>query len=318
MTWEHCHPERSEGPMHFVRAIFVVALWALLSACGPARENRIVIGSKNFTEQLVLGEIIAQQIENKTHLPVERRFYLAGSYICHQAILGGRIDIYPEYTGTALTAILKQQPSNNPEQVYNQVKSEYAKRFNLEVGETFGFNDTFAIEIRGEDARRLGLKTISQAAAYTPQWRAGFGYEFMERPDGYQGLAATYGLRFAESPRIMDLGLLARALKDKQLDLAAGNTTDGLIPALDLFVLEDDKHYFPPYEAVPIVRQEMLAHHPEVRQALNELAEKISDADMRQLNYAVDGRHQDVKQVVKDFLTSKHLRTENETLKTDF
>jgi glycine betaine/choline ABC-type transport system substrate-binding protein len=297
--------------MHLVRAILAVALLALLSACGPARENRIVIGSKNFTEQLVLGEIIAQQIENKTHLPVERRFYLAGSYICHQAILGGRIDIYSEYTGTALTAILKQQPSNNPEQVYNQVKSEYAKRFNLEVGKTFGFNDTFAIEIRGEDARRLGLTTISQAAAYTPRWRAGFGYEFMERPDGYKGLAATYGLRFAESPRIMDLGLLARALKDKQLDLAAGNTTDGLIPALDLFVLEDDKRYFPPYEAVPIVRQEMLAHHPEVRQALNELAEKISDDDMRQLNYAVDGQHQDVKQVVKNFLTLKHLRTEN-------
>ncbi len=297
--------------MHLVRAILVAAFIALLSACGPARENRIVIGSKNFTEQLVLGEIIAQQIENGTHLPVERRFYLAGSYICHQAILGGRIDIYPEYTGTALTAILKQQPSNNPEQVYNQVKSEYAKRFNLEVGKTFGFNDTFAIEIRGEDARRLGLKTISQVAAYTPQWRAGFGYEFMERPDGYKGLAATYGLRFAESPRIMDLGLLARALKDKQLDLAAGNTTDGLIPALDLFILEDDKHYFPPYEAVPIVRQEMLAHQPELRKSVNELAGRISDDDMRKLNYAVDGKHQDVKQVVKNFLISKHLRTEN-------
>jgi glycine betaine/choline ABC-type transport system substrate-binding protein len=295
--------------MHLARAISGLAFVALLSACGPPRADRIVIGSKNFTEQLVLGEIIAQQIESKTHLPVERRFYLAGSYICHQAILGGRIDIYPEYTGTALTAILKAQPSSDPAQVYNQVKTEYAKRFNLEVGQTFGFNDTFAIEIRGEDARQLGLKTISQAAQYTPKWRAGFGYEFMERPDGYKGLAATYGLRFAESPRIMDLGLLARALKDKQLDLAAGNATDGLIPALDLFVLQDDKHYFPPYEAVPIIRQEMLALHPEVRDALSALAGKISDDDMRQLNYAVDGQHRDVKQVVKDFLISKHLRT---------
>jgi osmoprotectant transport system substrate-binding protein len=277
----------------------------LLSACGPPRANRIVVGSKNFTEQLVLGEVIAQQIENKTHLPVERRFYLAGSYICHQAILGGRIDIYPEYTGTALSAILQAQPSSNPEQVYNEVKTEYAKRFNLEVGQTFGFNDTFAIEIRGEDARRLGLKTISQTATYTPQWRAGFGYEFMERPDGYQGLAATYGLRFAESPRIMDLGLLARALKDKQLDLAAGNATDGLIRALDLFVLEDDRHYFPPYEAVPIIRQDMLARHPEVAQALNELAGKISDDDMRGLNYAVDGQHRDAKEVVKEFLGNR-------------
>ena len=279
----------------------------VLTSCGPPRADRIVIGSKNFTEQLVLGEIIAQQIESKTHLPVERRFYLAGSYICHQAILGGRIDIYPEYTGTALTAILKEQPSSNPQQVYDEVRTEYARRFNLVAGHTFGFNDTFAIEIRGEDAHRLGLKTISQAAAFTPQWRAGLGYEFMERPDGYKGLAATYGLRFAEPPRIMDLGLLARALKDKQVDLAAGNTTDGLVPALDLFVLEDDRHYFPPYEAVPIIRQKMLAHHPEVGRALDDLAGKISDDDMRRLNYAVDGEHRDVKEVVREFLRQKGL-----------
>jgi osmoprotectant transport system substrate-binding protein len=280
-------------------------LVALLTACGPSRENRIVVGSKNFTEQLILGEIIAQQIENKIHLPVERRFYLAGTYICHQAILGGRIDIYPEYTGTALTAVLKETPSADREKVYNQVKTEYEKRFNLAVGEPFGFNDTFAIEIRGEDARKLGLQTISQAAQYTPNWRAGFGYEFMERPDGYKGLAATYNLHFADNPRIMDLGLLTRALKDKQVDLIAGNTTDGLIPALDLFVLEDDKHYFPPYEAVPIIRQETLRRHPEVKQALDDLAGKISDQEMRQLNYAVDGQHQDVKQVVREFLQNK-------------
>jgi osmoprotectant transport system substrate-binding protein len=280
-------------------------LIVLLTACGPSRENRIVVGSKNFTEQLILAEIIAQQIEAKTHLPVERRFYLAGTFICQQAILAGRIDIYPEYTGTALTAVLKERPDGDRERVYNQVKTEYEKRFNLTLGPTFGFNDTFAIEIRGDDARRLGLKTISQAAPYAPQWRAGFGYEFMERPDGYKGLAATYGLHFADSPRIMDLGLLTRALKDKQVDLIAGNTTDGLIPALDLFVLEDDKHYFPPYEAVPIIREETLARHPELKSALDELAGKISDAEMRQLNYAVDGQHRDVKQVVREFLQAK-------------
>jgi len=288
-------------------SFIISVLTLLLCSCGPSRENRIVVGSKNFTEQLILGEIIAQQIETQTHLAVERRFYLAGSYICHQAILGGRIDIYPEYTGTALTAILKQKPEGNRETVYQRVKSEYAQRFNLSVGEPFGFNDTFAIEIRGEDARRLGLKTISQAAAYAPQWHAGFGYEFMERPDGYKGLAATYGLRFAAPPRIMDLGLLARALKDKQIDLAAGNTTDGLIPALDLFVLEDDKHYFPPYEAVPIIREQTLAEHPEVKQALNELAGKISDPEMRRLNYEVDGQKRDVKEVVREFLRGKGL-----------
>jgi osmoprotectant transport system substrate-binding protein len=285
--------------------IFVALVLALfLAACGPPRQDRIVVGSKNFTEQLILGEIIAQQIEAKTHLPVERRFYLAGTYICHQAILGGRIDIYPEYTGTALTAVLKK-PEGSREDVYNDVKSEYASRFHLAVGQSFGFNDTFAIEIRGDDARRLHLQTISEAAAYAPQWRAGFGYEFMERPDGYKGLAATYGLHFAAPPRIMDLGLLTRALKNSQVDLIAGNTTDGLIPALDLFVLDDDKHYFPPYEAVPIVREQTLQLHPEVKPALDGLAGKISDDEMRQLNYAVDGQHQDVKEIVREFLRRK-------------
>ncbi|PYV55606.1 MAG: ABC transporter substrate-binding protein [Acidobacteria bacterium] len=277
----------------------------LLTACGPPRRDRIVVGSKNFTEQLVLGEIIAQQIERKTHLPVERRFYLAGSYICHQSILSGRIDIYPEYTGTALTAILKLPPAKDPQQVFETVAREYQSRFNLKVGPNLGFNDTFALEIRGDDARRLKLKTISDAAPHAIHWRAGFGYEFMERPDGYRGLAATYGLKFAENPRIMDLGLLARSLKDHQIDLGAGNTTDGLIRALDLFVLEDDKHYFPPYEAVPIVRQEALSAHPEIAQALAELAGKISDAEMRELNYQVDGKHRDTKQVTAEFLTSK-------------
>jgi osmoprotectant transport system substrate-binding protein len=277
-------------------------LTLVLVACGPARENRIVVGSKNFTEQLILGEILAQQIENKTHLPVERRFYLAGTYICHQAILAGRIDIYPEYTGTALTAVLKEKPNGDAKKVFAQVETEYSDRFHLAIGSPFGFNDTFAMEIRGEDARRLNLKTITDAAVQTPKWHAGFGYEFMERPDGYKGLASTYGLRFADSPRVMDLGLLARALKEKQIDLAAGNATDGLIPALDLFVLEDDKHYFPPYEAVPVIRQETLTRHPEIKQALEDLAGKISDSDMRQLNYAVDAQHRDVKEVVHEFL----------------
>jgi osmoprotectant transport system substrate-binding protein len=302
MTSRH-HPNPSTTSQLVPWLSFLLA--TLLTACGPPRDNRIVVGSKNFTEQLILGEIIAQQIETKTHLPVERRFYLAGTYICHQAILGGRIDIYPEYTGTALTAVLKEKPERDRVAVYDRVKADYEKRFNLILGPTFGFNDTFAIEIRGDDARRLGLKTISQAATYTPQWRAGFGYEFTERPDGYKGLATTYGLHFADSPRIMDLGLLTRALKDKQVDLIAGNTTDGLIPALDLFVLEDDRHYFPPYEAVPVIRQEMLARHPEVKPALDELAGNISDDDMRQLNYAVDGQHRDVKEVVREFLKTK-------------
>jgi osmoprotectant transport system substrate-binding protein len=282
-------------------------LCAALMACAPSHQNRIVVGSKNFTEQLILGEILAQHIESKTHIPVDRRFYLAGTFICQQGILAGRIDVYPEYTGTALTAILKQQPGSDRDQVYQRVKSEYANRFHLEVGPALGFDDTFAIEIRGDDARRLHLKRISQAAAYAPQWRPGFGYEFMERPDGYKGLVSTYKLHFAEAPRIMDLGLLTRALKDRQVDLIAGNTTDGLIPAFDLAVLEDDRHYFPPYEAVPVVRQETLRLHPQVRDALKDLAGTISDNDMRELNYAVDGQHRDAKEVVSEFLRRKGL-----------
>jgi osmoprotectant transport system substrate-binding protein len=279
----------------------------LTTSCLPPRSNVIVVGSKNFTEQLILGELIAQQLEATTHLPVERRFYLAGTFICQQAMLSGRIDLYPEYTGTALTAILKQSPEGTPQRVYDVVESQYERRFHFELGAPFGFNDTFAIEIRGEDARRLHLKTISQAATYTPQWRAGFGYEFMERPDGYKGLAATYGLRFREAPRIMDLGLLSRALNEKQVDLIAGNTTDGLIPAFNLFVLEDDRHYFPPYEAVPVMREDVLLKHPEVRNALSQLGGKITDQDMQRLNYAVDGHHRDVKEVVAEFRRDKGL-----------
>ncbi len=289
----------------FALVLSVAAL--LLPACSPSHSGRIVIGSKNFTESFILGELMAQQIEAHTSLKVDRRFYLAGTYICHQAVLAGRIDVYPEYTGTALTAILKQEAGGNKAEVYPRVKSEYERRFGLTLGPAFGFNDTFAMEIRGEDARRLNIKTLSQAAPFAPGWRAGFGYEFMERPDGYRGLAAAYGLHFAENPRVMDLGLLARALRDRQIDLAAGNATDGLIPTLDLFVLEDDRHYFPPYEAVPVVREQVLQEHPEVSQALAALAGKISDQEMQQLNYSVDGRHRDVKEVVREFLQGKGL-----------
>jgi osmoprotectant transport system substrate-binding protein len=287
--------------------VYFVLAALLLSSCAPSHSNRIVVGSKNFTESLVLGELLAQQIEAHSHLKVERRFYLAGTYICQQAMLSGRIDVYPEYTGTALTAILKQKVGGDKAEVYQRVKSEYEAHLGLTLGPPFGFNDTFAMEIRGEDARRLNLKTLSQAATFAPHWRAGFGYEFMERPDGYAGLAAAYRLHFAAPPRIMDLGLLTPALKNHQIDIAAGNATDGLIPALDLFALEDDRHYFPPYEAVAVVRQQTLQQHPEVAQAIAELAGKISDQEMQQLNYALDGQHRDVQDVAHEFLRSKGL-----------
>jgi osmoprotectant transport system substrate-binding protein len=291
---------------YWVALALVAGLIFPVTACGR-REDRIVVGSKDFTEQLVLGELFAQVIENRTHLQVERRFYLAGTFICQQAILAGRIDIYPEYTGTALTAVLKQQPSGDKSDVYQRMKSAYQTKFNLAVGRPLGFNDTFAIVIRGDDARKLHLNTVSQTAAYAPKWRAGFGYEFMERPDGYKGLVASYNLHFAEAPRIMSLGLVTRALKEHQIDLIAGNNTDGLIPALDLFALEDDHHYFPPYEAVALMRNEMLNRHPGVGTALDALAGTISDDDMRRLNYAVDGQHRDASAVVREFLRERKL-----------
>jgi osmoprotectant transport system substrate-binding protein len=288
--------------------IFAFLLGAMFfPACGPGRQQTLVIGCKNFTEQVVLGEMLAQRLEAKTGLRVERRFYLAGTYISHQALLAGRIDAYVEYTGTALTAILKQPVESDPANVYGKVKREYASRFGLEVMDPLGFNNAFALVIRGETARGLSLHTISEAAPHAAKWRPGFGYEFMERPDGYEGLRRAYHLTFGQPPRIMDLGLLYRALLEKQVDLVAGNSTDGLIAARDLAILEDDKHYFPPYQAVPIVRLETLKRHPAVREALNQLGGKISDQEMRRLNNEVDGEHRDVVDVVREFLRAKHL-----------
>jgi osmoprotectant transport system substrate-binding protein len=279
----------------------------LLSGCGARRTQRIVIGSKSFTEQIILAELLAQQIHERTGLEIDRRLNLGGALICHKALTSGEIDLYVEYTGTALTVILGEKPSNNPADVLERVRAGYASRFDLQVGEPLGFNNTFAIVVRGEDARRLKLKKISDIAPYFPRWRAGFGYEFMERPDGFKGLAATYHLRLVEPPRSMELGLLYRALQEKQVDVVAGNSTDGVISALDLVALEDDRHYFPPYQAVPIVRREALDEHPALREALHELAGKISHDDMRRLNYAVDGEHQPVKALVQEFREAKGL-----------
>jgi osmoprotectant transport system substrate-binding protein len=278
-----------------------------LAGCRSARADTLIVGSKNFTEQIVLGELLAQQIEAHTALRADRRFDLGGTLICHQALLAGQMDLYPEYTGTALTVILKEPPASDPAAVYQTVRDAYKSRFGLEVGPPLGFNNTFAIVVRGDDAARLHLRAISDLIPNAPNWRAGFGYEFMERPDGYPGLVKAYGLSFGSQPRIMDLGLLYRALQEKQVDVVAGNSTDGLIAALGLVVLEDDRHYFPPYQAVSVVRGVALEQHAGLREVLDALGGRISEDDMRRMNYALDGEHQDVTSVVRDFRAAHHL-----------
>ena len=291
------------------RRAFLATLPLLLGACSPA--HRMTVGSKNFTEQLILGEMLAQLIESVTREPVDRRLYLAGTYICHQALLAGRIDLYVEYTGTALAAVLKQRASGDHRQVYEEVKDEYLRRFGLEVFPPLGFDNSFAIVMRGDDAGRLNITKLSQLAPFSPKLRMGVGYEFLERRDGYDGLVSAYGLRFAATPRVMDLGLLYRALENRQVDLIAGANTDGLIAALHLVVLADDRRYFPPYDAVPIVRDDTLRRHPAVRSALDRLTGRISVDDMRSMNYAVDGEKRDAAQVAHEFLVGRGLISNN-------
>jgi len=280
---------------------------SLITSCGPPRPDHPVIGAKNFTEQVVLGELLAQQIEAKTGMKVERRFYLAGSYICNQALISGRIDAYVEYTGTALTAILKQPPNRDPEAVLQTVRNLYQQRHHIAVLGPLGFENTFAMIIRGDDAARFQLATLSQSVQYTPQWVLGVGYEFEQRPDGLPGLSKSYGLHFKEPPVTMDLGLLYRALDSHQVDMIAGNSTDGPIAALGLKVLADDRHYFPPYQAVPLVRDEALKRWPAMGTALDELQGKVSADDIRAMNEAVDGDHRDPAVVVREFRRMKGL-----------
>ena len=282
-----------------------IALIAL-SGCGQ-RQKKIVVGSKFFTEQVVLAELLAQHVEARTGIPVERKTNLGGTLLIQKAMLAGELDLYVEYTGTALTAVLNETPSGDSKNVYERVKKGYAERFGFEVTEPLGFENTFAMVIRGEDAQKYNLQKLSDITALAPKWRAGVGYEFLERPDGFTGLCNQYTLKFGEKPRVMDLGLIYRALADHQVDVVAGNSTDGLISALGLVALEDDRHYFPPYDAAPIVRKAALERFPALRAALAELAGKVSAADIRQMNYAVDGLHREPAAVVSEFRKAKGL-----------
>ncbi len=290
-----------------VLALGAYAAWrAKASSAGQQSASQgaahVVVGSKDFTESVILAEIVAQELEARG-LSVERQFELGGN-LCQDALVAGRIDFYPEYTGTSYTAILKHQPITDTRAVYEQVKKEYAEKFNVEVSAPLGFSNDFAILVRGADARRLNLKTISDATPHAHEWRAGFGQDFKNREDGYPGFARTYGLQFS-SVREMDLSLTYRALSTEQVDLIAGNSTDGLIAALDLFQLADDRHYFPPYEAVILTRRDALTRSPVITAALEALRGSISTEEMRRLNYEVDGNKRAPKEVVREWLKSK-------------
>jgi osmoprotectant transport system permease protein len=267
---------------------------------------KIIIGSKNFTEQVILGELLAQHIENHTKLKVDRRFNLGGTFIAHEAVKAGKIAGYVEYTGTSFTTILKEKPISDPESVYKKVKEYYDQKLKLAVMKPLGFENTFAMIIRGEDAKKWQIKSLSEIGKYTPQIKAGFGYEFLERADGYPGLSKTYNLKFANIKQ-MELGLMYQALKEKQVDFIAANSTDGLIPVLNLVILEDDKKYFPPYQAIPIFNQEILRKYPELTDTINQLGGKISTTAIQKMNYQVDNQSQPVEKVVSEWLISQQL-----------
>jgi len=280
-------------------------LLVVIAVSGCGRRDHIVVGAKNFTESDLLAEIVAQQIERRTGLPIERRLHLGGTFVCDRAIKAGDIDLYVEYTGTAFTAILKQPPISNPDSVYRFVAATYARQFQLRWTAPLGFNNTFAILVRHADAERYGLRSIGDLARVAPQWKAGFGYEFLERADGFTGLARLYGLRFSQPPSAMDLGLTYRALAERRVDVIAGNSTDGQIAALDLVALNDDRHYFPAYQAAPIVRATTLEKYPAVSRALAELGGKISDGEMRRLNALADVEHQDIAEIARTWLAER-------------
>jgi len=279
------------------------AHWVL----GCSRERLLTVGSKNFTEQVILGEIVAQHVSLRLSERVDRKLNLGGTLLAHQALVKGDLDLYPEYTGTALTAVLKRRLSSDPAAVLAKVKAEYLSRFKIHWLDPLGFNNTFAMVIRGEDARKYQIETLSDAATHANGWTLGVGYEFQQRPDGLAGLLKTYKLPLKRSPRTMDLGLLYRALEQKQVNMVAASATDGLLSVLDVKVLKDDKRYFPPYQASLAVRGDALVKHPPLKRALEQLSGLFSDEIMRTLNYQVDGKHRPVSEVAMTFLRAAKL-----------
>ncbi|MGE0468300.1 MAG: glycine betaine ABC transporter substrate-binding protein [Nitrospira sp.] len=282
-------------------ACVIVGVWAS-GIVGCTKERPLTVGSKNFTEQVILGEIVAQHLEHRLGRHVDRKLDLGGTMLAHHALVNGDIDLYPEYTGTALATVLKLPPAHDPATALTLVPAEYQTRFSVEWMDPLGFNNTFAMVIREDDARKTKIATLSEAGRYAPGWNLGVGYEFQQRSDGLAGLLKTYNLSLDGSPTMMDLGLLYKALDQRQVSMVAGNATDGQLSVLDVRVLLDDQHYFPPYDCALAVRSETLKSNTLLRIALTELAGLFTDRTMRTLNYQVDGAHRPVREVAEQFL----------------
>jgi osmoprotectant transport system permease protein len=295
--------EKSRRP---ARAAGTLAVGAAVAAAlsfagtGTSGSRTVVVGSKNFTEQVVLGEIVSAVLEDRG-FAVDRRLNLGGTQVCHEAVASGQLDVYVEYTGTALTDILKRPVRSDPAAVLEEVRVGY-RSLGLRVGAPLGFNNTFVLVMRRTEAARRGIARISDLAPHAALLRIGLFGEFLERQDGMPGLLQTYGFRFGLRPREMDMGLIYPALSAGQVDLVVGSATDGLIAALDLMVLEDDRRYFPPYDAVPVLNEAALTRHPGLAAALESLAGRIDEAAMRRMNHAVDGEHRSPAEVAREFL----------------
>jgi osmoprotectant transport system substrate-binding protein len=282
-------------------ACLMIGLWAS-GIVGCTKERPITVGSKNFTEQVILGEIVAQHLEHRLGRHVDRKLDLGGTMLAHQALVKGDIDLYPEYTGTALATVLKLPPVHNPAAALALVRAEYQTRFSVEWMDPLGFNNTFAMVMRGDDARKSKIATLSEAGRYSRGWSIGVGYEFQQRPDGLAGLLKTYNLPLDGSPKTMDLGLLYTALEQRQVNMVAGNATDGQLSVLDVLVLLDDQHYFPPYDCALAVRSDIVKDNPVLRIALSELSGQFTDLTMRKLNHEAGGAHRPVREIAEQFL----------------